>query len=100
MGIASRRKHSAFHTSVSCMSRFHNKPGFHIHQPFHVYHMILKEVGTLFRETLCIDPLTQLSKELVGLGEHAFERSDDSKTNILPCGASIDAWRTYFWWEL
>src|SRR5512142_2559001 len=100
MGIASRWKHSTIHTSVSWLSRFHNKAGFHIHQPFHVDHMISKEVGALFSQTVYIDPLTQLFKELVGLGKHAFEWSDDSKTHILPCGASIDSWRTYFWWKL
>src|ERR1044071_3031014 len=100
MSIASSRKRSAFHTSISCPWRVHYEPGFHIHQPFHVDHMISKEVGTLFSETLRIDPLTQFFKELVGFGKHAFERSDDPKTNIVSCGPPIDSLRTYFWWKL
>ena len=100
MGIPPSWKNSTVHTLVSWLLCCHNKPGFYIHQPFHVYHMIAKEIRTLVGETLCIDPLTQFFKELVCLGKHAFERRDDSKADSVPRGAVVDSRCTYFRWEL
>src|ERR671933_1834006 len=100
MGIPSSRKNATIHTLVSYLRCCHNKPGFDIHQPFHVDHIIAKEIRTLVGYILCIDPLTQFFKELVCLGKHAFERSNDSKADIVPRGAVADSRCTDFQWEL
>src|ERR687885_458884 len=97
MGIRSSRKNATVHTLVSYLRCCHNKPGFDIHQPFHVDHMIAKEIWALVGYILCIDPLSQCFKELVCLGKHAFEWRDDSKADIVPRGAVVDSWCTYFW---
>ena len=62
--------------------------------------MIAKEIRTLVGEIVCIDPLTQLLKELVCLGKHAFERSNDSNADRVPRGTLVDCWCTDFRWEL
>lgn len=87
------------HPLVVALRCGHHKPRFDIHQSFHVDDVIAQEIRTLVGYTVCMNPLTQLFKELVGLGKHAFEGCDDSKANRVPSGAMIYSWCPYFWWE-